>query len=201
MTSRVEVRRIRLHEWADVRDIRLRAVSDPDAAIAFLSTIEQERAREDDFWRRRTIEASMGENSAQFAGVAPEGWVATASVLLREPGATDHLGTEVTEIRADVVGVYVAPSHRGSGLLARLFAAAEEWARAAGVDALTLDVHRDNVRARSAYERLGFIPTGEVFTSTIGPELQMRRAIVPPGTSSGDPETETETATRRDPRR
>lgn len=177
MTDAVTVRRVRLHEWREVRDLRLLAVSDPDAGVAFLSTLDEELARDDAFWQERTAGAAFGENAAQFVAVAGDEWVGTATVLLREAGAADHLGRTVEAPRADVVGVFVDAAHRGTGLLARLFGAVGEWAAGRGADALTLDVHADNARAQAAYRRLGFAPTGVRFTSVIGPELEMHRPL------------------------
>jgi RimJ/RimL family protein N-acetyltransferase len=37
---------------------------------------------------------------------------------------------------------------------------AQRWARSAGLNRLRLLVHEDNARARAAYVRLGFAPTG-----------------------------------------
>ena len=39
MTADVRVRRVRLHEWREVRDLRIDAVSDPNAAIAFTGLV------------------------------------------------------------------------------------------------------------------------------------------------------------------
>ena len=173
----VTVRRVRLHEWREVRDLRIDAVSDPDAAVAFLATLDEELARDDDFWRERAAGAALGENAAQFVGVAEDAWIATATVLLRGAGSLDHLGRAVEAPRADVVGVFVRAEHRGTGVLSLLFDAAARWAADRGADALTLDVHEDNTRAQAAYRKLGFAPTGMRFTSTIGPELEMRREL------------------------
>jgi GNAT superfamily N-acetyltransferase len=171
----VVVRRVRLQEWREIRDLRIEAVSDPAAGQAFLNTREEEVARDDDFWRDRAAGAALGESAAQFVAIDGDRWVASATVLLREPGTRDALGRDVTQRRADVVGVYVAQSHRGAGILGRLFDAAEEWAAKRGTEGLTLDVHRDNARAQAAYRKAGFSPTGATFTSTIGPELEMHR--------------------------
>ncbi len=177
MTSAASVRRVRLHEWREVRDLRIEAVGDPDASIAFLTTTAEELARGDDFWRARTAGAAMGESGAQFVAIVDEAWVGSATVLLREPGSRNHLGEVVAVRRADVVGVYLSPAHRGRGILGELFAAVAEWSSAQGVDALMLDVHTENARARAAYGRIGFTPTGVTFTSVIGPELEMRRPL------------------------
>lgn len=170
-----EVRRVRLHEWVRVRDLRLEAVADPDAAIAFLTTSAEEAGRDEPFWRQRTAGGALGDDAAQFVADAGDRWVGTATVLLREPGGRDHLDREITEARADVVGVYVSPSHRGTGVLVALMDAAGEWAASRGAAALTLDVHADNSRAQHAYRKAGFAPTGARFTSSIGPEIEMRR--------------------------
>ncbi|QKJ19488.1 GNAT family N-acetyltransferase [Microbacterium hominis] len=174
MTAPVAVRRVRLHEWEQVRALRVEAVGDPDAAIAFLSTREDELARDEAFWRERAAGAALGENAAQFVAVEGERWVGTATVLLREAGERDHLGRELSASRADVVGVYIAPDHRGTGVLGLLMGAARTWAADRGHGALTLDVHVENIRAQSAYRKAGFAPTGVTFTSVIGPELEMR---------------------------
>jgi len=169
------VRRVRTPEWREIRDLRIEAVGDSAAAIAFLSTVEQERAHKDEFWRDRAAGAALSDSAAQFIADDAGRWVGTVTVLLRDEGTDDHLGRTVATRRADIVGVYVSPPQRGTGLLGRLFDAAADWAEERGVDDLTLDVHRDNHRAQAAYRKLGFVPTGESFTSVIGPEIVMAR--------------------------
>ncbi len=179
MTPEVTVRRIRADEWAAVRALRLEAVSDPAAPLAFLHTFDEESAHDDGFWRDRAAHAAEDDDAAQFIAESDGRWVGSATLLLREPRTVDHHGRAVITRRADVVGVYLAPDHRGSGILGRLVDAAGAWAHARGATSLTLDVHRDNERARRAYLRLGFVPTGVTFTSTIGPEIEMRRDVTP----------------------
>jgi ribosomal protein S18 acetylase RimI-like enzyme len=170
------VRRVRAAEWREIRDLRIDAVGDPAASIAFLSTVDQERAHDEAFWRERAAGASLSDEAAQFIADDEGRWVGTVTVLLRAAGTADHLGRPVADARADVVGVYVAPSQRGSGVLGRLVDAAAAWAADRGADQLTLDVHVDNHRAQGAYRKLGFAATGETFTSVIGPEMIMVRA-------------------------
>jgi ribosomal protein S18 acetylase RimI-like enzyme len=55
----------------------------------------------------------------------------------------------------------VAESHRGRGLFSKLLAHAVDGARAAGLDAVELDVSFGNARAQAAYEHLGFRVIGE----------------------------------------
>jgi RimJ/RimL family protein N-acetyltransferase len=172
------VRRIRADEWPQVRALRLESTSDPDAAIAFLETPEQVVQRTDAFWRDRTVRAAESEVAAQFVAEAGGVWVGSMSVLIRATGQTDHVGRFVDDRRADVVGVYVNPAHRGDGTVDALFDAAATWAASQGLFRLTLDVHADNARAQAAYRRNGFAPTGVTFTGPIGPELEMARDLL-----------------------
>lgn len=155
-------------------------MADPAAAIAFLTTTAEEVARDDAFWRERAAGAAMGETAAQFVAIDDDEWIGTVTVLVREDGL-DHRGRELDGMRADVVGVYLAPAHRGVGVLNLMFAAARTWARAQQAGALMLSVHADNLRAQAAYRRAGFVPTGVTFTSAIGPELEMRDSDRPVG--------------------
>ena len=175
--STVIVRRIRSDEWQAVRELRVESTSDPDANIAFLETPRQVEARPEQFWRERAELAAESETAAQFVAVVDDVWVGSLSVLIRATGQTDHLGRFVDDRRADVVGVYVSPAHRGSGAVDLLLAAAADWAGSLGLRRLSLDVHRDNPRAQGAYRRAGFVPTGETFSSSIGPEIVMARPL------------------------
>jgi hypothetical protein len=49
---------------AEIRDLRIEAVGDPAASIAFLSTVEQERAHDEVFWRERAAGASLSDEAA-----------------------------------------------------------------------------------------------------------------------------------------
>ena len=179
------VRRVGVQEWREIRALRLQALADPVAEIAFLTTLEQERARTDAFWQERAAGAAIGENAAQFVAIAGSDWVGTATVLLREdgdaePGRHAESAGEMPSVcagRADVVAVYVSPRHRGVGILDALFEAAAEFAALRGASALTLDVHPENERAQRAYRRLGFAPTGVTVPSAIGRHIEMRRAL------------------------
>lgn len=171
------VRRIRGDEWERVRDLRLDAVRDPAAAIAFLHTYEEEQAHDDEFWQQRAEGGASGGRVAQFVAEADAEWVGSLTVLRHLPGSTDHHDRPVTMPRGDVVGVFIRTPYRGQGLIEALFDAAAEWAAAQGDSQLTLDVHVDNERAQAAYRRAGFTDTGLRFTGTIGDELEMARPI------------------------
>jgi GNAT superfamily N-acetyltransferase len=72
-------------------------------------------------------------------------------------GALKELSSDV----ALMTRLFVASSHRGSGLAARLFDALFERARALGYTMVVLDVNRESARAIRFYEKQGmeeFIP-------------------------------------------
>ena len=58
--------------------------------------------------------------------------------------------------------MWVAPSHRGTGMANRLVDTVIAWAKEAGARRIGLWVTRDNDRARRLYERAGFSATGDV---------------------------------------
>ncbi len=169
MPEQIAVRRVRMSEADRVRSIRLEALRDPAAAIAFLETLEQAEQRPLDFWQERAIGAALSADAAQFIAESGRDWVGTVSVLISD--GDDSL------TRAGVVAVYVRPSHRGSGILDSLLESAAEWARGQGRDELVLDVHVENARAQRAYERLGFRASGETWESSNGLEREMVRVL------------------------
>lgn len=173
-----DIRRVLAEEWREVRDLRLQALADAAAPVAFLDTLDDAAARPDEFWQGRTSRAADTDASAQFVALDGGEWVGSVSVVRRAAGETDHHGRRLEHPRSDVVGVYVRPSHRGQGVIDALLAAASVWARSLGDTTLTLDVHADNERASIAYRRAGFAPTGFRFTGPIGPEIEMARSLV-----------------------
>jgi RimJ/RimL family protein N-acetyltransferase len=62
-----------------------------------------------------------------------------------------------------VVGVFVRPEARGTGLAEELFRAALEWSWSLAeprVERVRLFVHEDNARAEALYGKVGFKRTG-----------------------------------------
>jgi ribosomal protein S18 acetylase RimI-like enzyme len=177
----IDIRRVRADDWRRARDLRLDALRDEAAGIAFLETYERAAAEPDAFYQGRTAGAAAGDDVAQFAAVDGGAWVGSVTVLAQRAGATDYHGRTVERDRATVVGVYVRGEQRGSGLVDRLLEAAAQWARDLGFDELALGVHADNGRAQGAYRRAGFVPSGVTFASSIGPEIEMVRRLGPDG--------------------
>ncbi|MCX3061330.1 GNAT family N-acetyltransferase [Streptomyces beihaiensis] len=158
-----EIRPVRPDEWREVRELRLASLQDPAAPIAFMETYEQALTRPDEFWQARANRSSHGMTALQFVAAARHDgrWLGSVVVLVEEPGAADIFGETVKERQAQLVGVYVRPEARGSGVTRGLFAEATEWALALdGVERVRLFVHEDNERAEKAYRRFGFVPTG-----------------------------------------
>ena len=164
------VRRVEADEWRQVRDLRLRALQDPIAALAFLDTYENASAQPEEFWRHRTAQAADGGTNGQFVAIADGGeWFGSATVI----------GSRDADESALVVGVYVADGHRGAGAIEALVDECTAWAAEGGFTGLTLEVHVDNHRAQAAYERCGFTRTGQITELENGQEYVMARPVVP----------------------
>ncbi|WP_093696793.1 GNAT family N-acetyltransferase [Streptomyces sp. 2231.1] len=167
-TSGYTVRAIRPEDWTAVRQLRLDALRDPVAHLAFLETYEEAAAKTDAFWQDRAIGSGEGSSAArQIIAEAPDGtWAGTVTVLVEEAGTEDWAGHPVERRQGHVVGVFVRPEHRGNGLIKALFDAGVEWAWQRGAERVRLFVHADNARAQSAYRKVGFVPSGLVVAFT-----------------------------------
>ena len=171
------VRRIRAAEWEQVRDLRLDAVRDPAASVAFLHTYDEESAHTDEFWQKRAAGAAEGTSVAQFVAEVEGSWIGTLSVLRWAAGTNDYHDLPVSTPTGGVVGVFVRQEHRGDGVIEALFEAAASWSESLGDAQLSLDVHTDNERAQRVYRRLGFVDTGRRFSAPIGVEIEMTRLV------------------------
>jgi ribosomal protein S18 acetylase RimI-like enzyme len=169
MAAPYSVRPVRAHEWRQVRQLRLAALSDEAAPIAFLQTYDDAAARPDGFWRERVeasaVDAGTDATARQFIAVHEDGTWVGGVVALVDAAATPSAG--------NVVAVHLLPEHRGRGVVQQMLAEATGWLRERGLQEARLHVHADNVRAQRAYAKAGFTRTGTSFTSTIGPEIEM----------------------------
>src|SRR4051794_26586994 len=59
-------RRVRADEWEQVRDLRLAALQDDAAPIAFLETYQKAASEPDEFWQGRTSGGASSDSAAQF---------------------------------------------------------------------------------------------------------------------------------------
>ena len=129
-----------------LRAIRLEALA--DTPEAFGSTYDETAQWSDEQWREVAGRWAffLAEDDGAVVGMA------TGGDHDRHPGTSW------------LFGMYVAPSARGTGAADALVDAVAQWARARGADALYLHVTELVPRARAFYERVGFVPTGEVET-------------------------------------
>ncbi|MEV7523273.1 GNAT family N-acetyltransferase [Streptomyces sp. NPDC091371] len=160
------VRAVRGDEWAKLKELRIVALKDPAAPVAFLESVAEAEARSDEFWQERAQGASHGRAARQFVAEGAGGeWVGSVTVLVEEAGTTDIFGQEIERTQAHVVGVFVRPEQRGIGLTEQLFSAAVEWAwslEEPALEAVRLFVHEDNARAEAFYRRYGFKASGQI---------------------------------------
>jgi ribosomal protein S18 acetylase RimI-like enzyme len=146
-----DVRRIRADEWRPYRRLRLEALK--DSPLAFVDQYADAVTRPDEHWRERAGRAADGPGLGTFVAVEADTFVATATCVV-EPEITAY-------VSAHIVGVYVTPARRGSGLADALMAVVVRWAYdEAGADRVRLFVMESNDRAAAFYRRIGFVPTG-----------------------------------------
>ncbi|MFD4635626.1 GNAT family N-acetyltransferase [Streptomyces sp. NPDC058284] len=163
MDHQYAVRPVRPDEWPRARELRLAALRDPAAPVAFLETYEDAAARPDSFWRERVSGTSGRLRSRQFVAEGEHGvWAGSVTVLVEEAGTEDFFGGEIAQRQGHLVAVYVRPEHRGSGgATAALFEAAVGWAWSLeGLERVRLFVHEANPRAQAFYRRFGFVRSG-----------------------------------------
>ncbi|WP_035799747.1 GNAT family N-acetyltransferase [Kitasatospora mediocidica] len=158
------VRPVRSEEWPEVRDFRLIALQDPDAHLAFLDTYEAALARPEQIWRDRVAAAAEGRTSRQFIAEDAAGrWLGSVVVLVELPDNQAAFGGPPTVPQAHLVGVFVRPEARGSGVADELFRAAVAWSWALPeprLERVRLYVHEKNTRAQAFYAKAGFLPSG-----------------------------------------
>lgn len=128
------LRRLAPDDWDDFREIRLHSLADsPDA---FASTLEREQDFTEEDWRRRL--------SGPVYVIDDPRPVAVGGIF--DNGGTPH-----------VWGMWTDPAHRGRGHARTILDALIPPGTPA-----QLDVNVANGGARTAYERYGFVGTGEL---------------------------------------
>ncbi len=139
-----EVRPLSADDWQIIKAARLRALR--DAPHAFTSSFEREFSFVEPTWRHRATTcqwfvATEGNRTVGIAG-GVEGWSGDPS-------------------QRELVGMWVAPSHRRQGVARALLDRVVGWAKSEGASTLSLGVLEDNHGARAAYLGMGLRPTGE----------------------------------------
>ena len=127
--------------------VRLRALQ--DAPHAFGSTYQKEAQFDDSEWLAR-VERMNGEKGVGFLSMDGETACGIAGSFLVQ---TDPL-------RAELVSMWTAPSHRRLGIGHLLVKEVLNWAHRRNAHTLVLMVTSNNEPAICFYERLGFARTG-----------------------------------------
>lgn len=165
-----ELRRLGPDDWRTFRDLRLAMLTEsPDA---FWSSVARERVYDEARWRSM-LGGRPGVTTAAFAGAEPVGLASGKPAPPREPGAEPPAG------ELELVGMWVAPEMRGTGVADLLVRDVTAWAAAAGYRVLALWYTDGNARARRFYERAGFTATTETEPHPTRPDLRGRRMIMP----------------------
>jgi RimJ/RimL family protein N-acetyltransferase len=144
----VRIRHVEAHEWAKLREIRLRALeSDP---AAYGSTYEADRALPQEWWTSGAEGSERGETRRNFIIEDGERWLGLALVREDDESPGD----------AVINAMWIAPEIRGRGFSKRLCEACIEWATERGFPRLTISAKLDNAAAIGAYRAVGFEPVG-----------------------------------------
>ncbi|MBW5487053.1 GNAT family N-acetyltransferase [Streptomyces bambusae] len=177
------IRPVRADEWEKAKELRLTALQDPVARIAFLETYEKASAQPDSFWQDRTQRAAESATVRQFVAEAPDGtWVGSVTVFVEAAGSDSVLDDQAEVDQGHVVGVFVRPEHRGTGVIESLFEAGVSWAwslEEPRLERVRLFVHEDNARAAAFYGRFGFRPSGVVIPMPNDPSAKEIEYVLP----------------------
>lgn len=142
--SDINVRVLREEDWQAYRAVRLAALQEsPDA---FVATLEQEEALDEQRWRDRVRRSRrlVAERDGHPLGVVSVG---------RDDGS--HAGTAGT---AELFGLWVTPEARGTGVAWKLVEAGADQALRDGQSHLSYWVGTDNGRAVAFASSFGFRP-------------------------------------------
>jgi ribosomal protein S18 acetylase RimI-like enzyme len=130
------------------KDIRLRALQ--DSPTAFSSTFAEESKLTDADWEKRATQWNSAK-SIGYLALDDRAAVGIAAGILNQTEAS----------RADLVSMWVAPTHRRKGIGRMLVDAVVVWARSQNAQGLWLLVTSNNHTAINFYQRLGFSLTGK----------------------------------------
>lgn len=148
---------MRRGEWRKFRCTTLRLLNTSDTGYAWGTQPHVAARRSNREWRQRARRGTA-TTKTYFVAEAGEAWIGTLGLQIKRT-AGGYIGY--------VSGVWVDPEYRGDRVedeipvVDRLVARAEEAARRdSRIHSLVLDVADDNLRARRAYERSGFVAEG-----------------------------------------
>jgi RimJ/RimL family protein N-acetyltransferase len=142
----MEIRPLEPADAAAYRSIRLQGLAERPSA--YVTAYEEDAALTEEQLRERLTPSNAAQTFGAFAGETLVG----IGTLVRSERVR-------LNFRALIVGMYVVPEYRGTGLARRLVAACIERARTlAGVEEVCLSVTIGNEAARRCYVACGFVP-------------------------------------------
>jgi ribosomal protein S18 acetylase RimI-like enzyme len=156
----IDIRYTKQADWQELKRVRLAALL--DAPTAFGVTHASASAYTDDAWRER----AAGHGKARFI-LAFDGKQAV--------GIVGHVPNDQQEL--ELIAMWVAPSHRGTSIAARLV----DVVKAHATRRILLDVAPINTRASSFYQKQGFtfLPQWELLESHPHITLQKMAWVAP----------------------
>ncbi|WP_168218371.1 GNAT family N-acetyltransferase [Nocardioides eburneiflavus] len=153
----VQIVRIGPDEWCEFREVRLAALRDAPGAFgaSYADWVEADESR----WRQRLSDVPF--TLVARSTDAPVGVVSGA-----ESGDA-----------VELISMWVAPDHRGTGLAGRLVGQVVAWAAGRGRDTFLM-VRDDNEAAIRSYARAGFVDLGipDGWPPDAPPERRMRHS-------------------------
>ena len=135
----MDIRLTQTKDWIFLKQVRLAALL--DTPTAFGVSYQTAANYSDAQWKER---------AASVAG--PQFWLA-----IEEDTTVAMIGGGLSQAkRYNLIGMWVEPAARGSGLATRLVEAVKSRAIQQGHDCVYLDVSADNARASNFYLKQGF---------------------------------------------
>lgn len=147
-TSGVEVRRVRPDEWLAIKAVRLAMLRDTPSA--FVTTIDEALAHDDQVWKDRAIAGWRGESQVTVLALDDQTPIGMAVGLRKE---------RYDEPVLVVVSVFLEEAFRGSGVTDEMFRHVEGWGASWGATISTLWVEDGNERASGFYRKIGYVQT------------------------------------------
>lgn len=135
----MEIRLTEANDWMFLKQVRLAALL--DTPTAFGVSHQAAANCSDEQWKERASSAA-----------GPEFWLA-----IKDDKPAGMIGGGVSQAnRYNLIGMWVEPAARGSGVATQLVEAVKSRAIEKGRDCVFLDVSPDNARASNFYLKQGF---------------------------------------------
>jgi ribosomal protein S18 acetylase RimI-like enzyme len=154
------------HLVAEFKSVRLRALQDTPTAFGSTYAKESQLTQED--WLTRTAAWNCGPSVCYLAMENGTSCGIIAGYLDKENPQRTH-----------VASMWVAPTHRRTGLGSTLIQTVQLWAQNLGARELRLQVTNNNAAAIRFYEQYGFTSTGVTEPYPNDPKLVALEMIKP----------------------